>query len=330
MKRITFLAMLLCLTTSAPAEPEWVEAMKKVHAKFTGQPGTVAQYGDSITITMAFWVPLREEIRNLPAELKPAHEWLRKYVAGRCWDAWKGDQWGNNGGTTSAWGSAGIARWLKRMNPEVALIMWGTNDTYKGPPPGGYEQNMRKIVRACLDNGTVPILYTIPPVGNQAGNEKRTKHVEAYVQAARKIAAELKLPQVDFYAEILARRPTDFAKTLLGDTLHLSYPEQYQRDFSPEALKNSGYTLRNYLTLKTYHNVHQKVLAKVKSARDTDLDMVWGGRTYRADRPSASGTTPADPRPSTGTSGSRCGRTCGRCTCGCWTATRPSRSTRGP
>jgi hypothetical protein len=88
MKPIASLAMLLSLTASAPGEPEWVEAMKKVHAKFTGQPGTVAQYGDSITITMAFWVPLREEIRNLPAELKPAHEWLRKYVAGRCWDAW--------------------------------------------------------------------------------------------------------------------------------------------------------------------------------------------------------------------------------------------------
>ena len=32
--------------------------MKKVHARFRGTEGYVAQFGDSITYSMAFWSPL--------------------------------------------------------------------------------------------------------------------------------------------------------------------------------------------------------------------------------------------------------------------------------
>ncbi len=281
MKKMTGMTVVLAASAWALAAGEWVEPMKKVHAKFTGQAGTVAQYGDSITITMAFFAPLRGEIRNLPPDLKPAHAWLGKHVAGRCWEAWKGADWGNNGSTTSDWGAKNMDRWLKRMNPEVALIMWGTNDTNAGPKPPKYTENMRAVVQKCLDNGTIPILYTIPPVGNQAGNAARTKHVESFVTAVRGLAKEMKVPLIDFYKEIMARRPNNFAKTLLGDNLHPSYPKAYQRDFSDKALTNSGYTLRNYLTLKKLHEVHLEVLVKVKSARVTDLDMVWGGAKHK-------------------------------------------------
>jgi len=37
----------------------WVAAMKKIHARFTGQKGTLAHFGDSITVTMAFWAAWR-------------------------------------------------------------------------------------------------------------------------------------------------------------------------------------------------------------------------------------------------------------------------------
>ncbi|KPK82873.1 MAG: hypothetical protein AMJ81_08975, partial [Phycisphaerae bacterium SM23_33] len=160
---------------AAPAEqPYWVEPMKKVHAKFTGQAGTVAQIGDSITITMAFFTPIRSDIRNLPADLEPAHEWIRAYVRNRCWAAWKGADWGNEGQMTSNWGAANIDRWLAKMNPELALIMFGTNDLHAGPRPPEYDDKMRKIAQACLDNGTIPILYTIPPVANQLNNPRQT------------------------------------------------------------------------------------------------------------------------------------------------------------
>ena len=298
---------------AAPARPadEWVEPMKAVHAKFTGQRGTVAQFGDSITITMAFFVPLQYELKNLPDELKPAQAWIRKYVQTRCWRAWKGPQYGNEGRTTTAWAIRNLDGWLKRLNPEVALVMWGTNDTYIGPKPPQYTDNLRTIVQKCLDNGTVPILYTIPPKGNQARNAKVTKQVESFVEAARAVAREKKIPLVDFYKEMLDRQPTDFAKTLLGDNLHPSYPRQYQRDFSEQGLKHSGYTLRNYLTLRTYYEVHQKVLSEVKSARTAASQAAWTGPVHRG-RPAV--LIPKAGKPPT---------VDGRLDDACWRAARP-------
>jgi len=283
------MGILACLLSSASAataparsdDDYWVEPMKAVRAKFTGQRGTVAQFGDSITITMAFFTPLQMSIRNLPEDLVEAHAWIRRYVQGRCWRGWKGPQFGNEGRTTTDWAVRNIDTWLKRLNPEAALVMWGTNDTYRGPRPPKYTENLRIIVRKCIDNGTIPILYTIPPKGDQTNNPKATRHVESFVQAARTVAREKKVPLIDFYKEMMTRQPTDFAKTLLGDNLHPSYPRQYQRDFSQEGLKHSGYTLRNYLTLKKYYEVYQKVLSKAKSARRAASEGAWTGPTHK-------------------------------------------------
>ena len=285
--------ILACLPSATrAAEPEWAEPMRQVHKTFKGQRGTVAQFGDSITITMAFFVPLQYQTRNVPAELAEAKPWIRKYVQARCWRGWKGPQYGNEGRTTTKWAVANMDGWLKRLNPEVALVMWGTNDTYQGPKPPAYTENLRTIVQKCLDNGTIPILYTIPPKGNQTNNPRETKHVESFVEAARTVAREKKIPLVDFYQEMLARQPKDFAKTLLGDNLHPSYPQPYQNDFSPEALKHSGYTLRNYLTLRACYEVYQQVLSKVKSARSVAGELAWRGATFRS-RPA--GVVPAAP-----------------------------------
>jgi len=159
--------------------------------------------------------------------------------------------------------------------------MWGTNDTYRGPKPPEYTDNLRTVIQKCLDNGTVPILYTIPPKGGQARSEKERRHVEAFVEAARSVAREKHVPLIDFYQAILGRQPTDFARTLLGDNLHPSYPERCRRDFSDDALKHSGYTLRNYLTLRMYHDVYQKVLSQMKSARAAASEAAWTGPTLQ-------------------------------------------------
>src|SRR2546423_1775089 len=48
---------------------EWVQSMKKVHARFTGTKGTFAHFGDSITVTMAFWTPLAGTPKNMNPEM---------------------------------------------------------------------------------------------------------------------------------------------------------------------------------------------------------------------------------------------------------------------
>src|SRR5262245_22438732 len=52
-------------TGAAREDRSWVEAMKQVHARFKGTPGTFAHFGDSITVTMAFWAPLRGEPKGM-------------------------------------------------------------------------------------------------------------------------------------------------------------------------------------------------------------------------------------------------------------------------
>ena len=49
--------------------------MHNVHARFTGTRGTFAQFGDSITVTKAFWSGLPYEHRNLPPDGEKALAW---------------------------------------------------------------------------------------------------------------------------------------------------------------------------------------------------------------------------------------------------------------
>jgi len=73
--------LLLAITASVRAdEPAWVAPMKQVHAKFTGKPGTFAQFGDSITVTMAYWAGLRYEHKNLDAPGQKAFELVNSYI----------------------------------------------------------------------------------------------------------------------------------------------------------------------------------------------------------------------------------------------------------
>ena len=58
---LLFLTALLGWTAPClAADPgaDWVEPMKQVHARFTGSRGTFALFGDSITVSLAFWAPL--------------------------------------------------------------------------------------------------------------------------------------------------------------------------------------------------------------------------------------------------------------------------------
>jgi nitrous oxidase accessory protein NosD len=86
----------------------------------------------------------------------------------------------------------------------------------------------------------------------------------------RDIARQMRIPLVDFHAEILSRRPDDWdgamdkfsqyrgydVPTLLArDGVHPSHPKLYRDDYSPEALTRSGYSLRNYLVLMKYADV---------------------------------------------------------------------------
>jgi len=271
---ITVLFVLLTLPLTLPAQnPEmktgetesryWVDSMAGVHAKFSGRKGTFAHFGDSITVTLAFWTPLLYSRKNAPEEMEQAYQLVKEYLKKECWRDWKGPQFGNEGRMTIRWAHKNVDGWLKRLNPEVALIMFGTNDL-NSVGLEEYKKKTREVVRKCLDNGTVVLLSTIPPRSGLA------EKAAVYADAVRKIAREMKVPLIDFHSEILKRRPDDwdgaldkFARykgydvptVLARDGVHPSNPKKYQSDYSDEALRCCGFSLRNYLVLMKYADV---------------------------------------------------------------------------
>jgi hypothetical protein len=251
----------------------WVKPMHEVHAKFTGKPGTLALFGDSITDTKAFWAPLPYAPKTLPPDIAKSLAVVKKHMLDDCWGKWRGGEYGSESGQTAKWAEDNIDKWLKKLNPECAVILFGTNDIIRSDEKS-YDKQMRAVVEKCLKNGTVVILTTIPP---RAEQEEKAK---AFAEIARKIAADFKLPLIDYHAEILNRRPDDwngampkfkeFAKdvyqvpTLIsGDGVHPSYPSK-RADYSAEALNSNGYQLRSVLTLHAYSAVISHILAKEK------------------------------------------------------------------
>jgi hypothetical protein len=109
----------------------------------------------------------------------------------------------------------------------------------------------------------------------QANGRQAREGAREYWLAALNIASSLKIPLIDYYVEIMRRRPDDWngalekfseyegydVPTLISrDGGHPSHPVKYRNDFSEKALNCNGYGLRNYMTLRKYYEVITKVL----------------------------------------------------------------------
>jgi lysophospholipase L1-like esterase len=199
------------------------------------------------------------------------------------WGRGRGAKFGNEGGTTIRWAHDNVATWLKEMNPEVAIILFGTNDL-GALPEKEYAEKTAEVVDRCLKNGTVVILTTPPP---RSGMLEKSKQ---FAEAVRRVAKDKKVPLIDYHAEILKRRPDDWdgslpkfapsplplspggrgrgegaageydVPTLIArDGIHPSFPKSHP-DYSEESLRSNGYALRSYLTLLAYADVIRQVL----------------------------------------------------------------------
>lgn len=248
---------------------DWVEPMKRVHARFKGAPGTLALFGDSISVSLAFWAPLQWEPKGLDPAGARALQTVQKYMRPECWRQWRGPAYGNEGRMTVRWAHANVDRWLQKLNPEVAVILFGSNDVGE-LDAAEYETKMREVVRRCLTNGTIVVLTTMPPRSGRLDKSRQ------FAQIVRELARTEQVPLVDYFEAILQRRPNDWdgslpqfkdtpgdeyqVPTLIArDGVHPSNPRQFA-DYSEASLRCNGYALRNYLTLLTYAAVIEHVL----------------------------------------------------------------------
>lgn len=263
-------AGLLCavVPNGSAEEPDWIAPMRAVPTAGNGEPGVVLNIGDSITYSMAYFAPLQTlNDESLPPPVRESLATVNSHIKTECY-RWKGSDKGNQGGQTAGWALQHIDRWIETLKPEVAIIMFGTNDIRRGSVEQ-HAQNLRQLVKRCLDRGVVVILSTIPPM---QGFEKK---VEQTVQAQRQIAHDLNVPLIDFYAHIMNRRPEDWNGTLpqfkdfdqwqvptliSKDGVHLSNPDPWRKDFTERGLSRNGNTLRNYLSLMAYAEVIDVVI----------------------------------------------------------------------
>ncbi|WP_168205305.1 SGNH/GDSL hydrolase family protein [Bythopirellula goksoeyrii] len=250
----------------ALAEPYWVEEMKAVHSIFSGTPGNIARFGDSITYSSASFKPLRYDFTNRTPEDAFAQEWLQSYITPVSW-TWQDDAVaesnGNYSSKTAAWPlqtdqnppMTNIQHWLQKLKPELAVVMWGTNDL-SSYDVTTYTNNMRQTLQAIKDNGTIPLLSTIPPRRNYESKSA------LFAQAMRDLSAELLIPLIDFNQEILTRQPgTAWDGTLISnDGVHPSYNKSTSMDFSESTLNSNGYVLRNYLSLHGLFEIYNEIL----------------------------------------------------------------------
>ncbi len=221
------------------------------------------QLGDSITYSMAYFAPLQyaHDARMSP-EARRALKVLTGHMQPECF-RWKGTDRGNFSGETASWGLENVDEWLSQLKPEVALVMFGSNDIRRGSIEE-HEKNLRMLIRRCLDQGLVVLLSTIPPMH---GFEDQVRQA---VEAQRRIAAEMQVPLIDFYAHIMHRRPSDWDGSLARfadfsqwevptiisqDGVHPSNPQAWRNDYTEEGLCRNGNVLRSYLTLMAYAEI---------------------------------------------------------------------------
>jgi lysophospholipase L1-like esterase len=254
-----------CLVQGARAAeaPYWLEPMKKVNEGFGGNPGYVAQFGDSITYSMAFWssVGWME-----PDAFLTKDDGLPKRPEKRWRDTLKGIR--NKGPEHACYSGwtvnnllEAVPAVLKRENPEAAIVMIGTNDARGNTLRPTYAEELAKIVELCLAAHCIPILSTIPPMRGCPDSVAQVN------QAIRDLAAKRKLPLVDYHAAILDRAPDGkWDGTLISeDGVHPSGGEN--QVFTTENLAKCGYALRNYVTFLKYREVFFRVLRPEQAGR---------------------------------------------------------------
>jgi lysophospholipase L1-like esterase len=232
--------------------PYWLEPMKKLNAQFKGTDNYIARFGDSITVSRAFWSPLgwSDPDVYLPDDglpKRPAKPW--KQVIGGI-----NDEDGAAGGWTTENVLKVIDKVLADRKPELAIIMIGTNDISGGKAPKGYRERLEKIITKCLDAKCIPILNTIPP---RKDHDRAVKEVNGIIQD---LAEKHHIPLVDYHDAIMMRQPEGrWLGTLIDkDGVHPTAGKT--QDYSSQNLDVSGYALRTWVNFLMVREVYFKVL----------------------------------------------------------------------
>jgi hypothetical protein len=148
-------------------------------------------------------------------------------------------------------------------NARFAVVMLGTNDAGANRSAGDVANDLGTLVDILEGRKIVPILSTIPP--------RSDRDVTAINAAIRSLAQTRQLPLIDYYAEILARRPgTTWQGTLISsDGVHPTNANTTADPYAggdPAAHRTGanattdGYMLRGWLSVQKLKEVKSYVV----------------------------------------------------------------------
>jgi len=281
-----FLASYLGATLAVAAVKEtwnWPRAMQQVAKKFTGVEGVVLHIGDSITYANPYgqWARYGKGKTKSDREiLKWMHTGENNELDGWYLAAYDVKENGRMlGRSYTAAGGIRVDQYLrggfkkmpplkeviKKYNPQIVVLMLGTNDVSAGRPVSAYKRDLERAVKIILDNGTICVLSTIPP------HYRKPDLARAYNKAIIEVAKKYKLPLIDYYGEIIDRRPNDWNGTLMNkNDVHPSARAGKVTSSSaptPENLSKVGYLLRGWLTVQKIKEVKAKVIDPLKKQK---------------------------------------------------------------
>ena len=248
---------------------DWPTAMKAVTAKYKGPQGKVVPIGDSITYANPAGQWARHGEGRTVAEMAIC-QWMRSDVNDKTNGWWlaaddqlSGRSWTAASGLTAAQclggghhGLPALDLILRDHDPQIAIILIGTNDAGQQVPVEQYLKSMETIYLKCVANGTIPVVTTVPPrEPDPAGR------IGPYNKGLVALAKKHGLPLIDFCGEILARQPgAAWQGTLIsGDGVHPS-SEGSAGTATTEHLAKCGHLLQCWLKVHKVMEIKTKVL----------------------------------------------------------------------
>ena len=102
-------------------------------------------------------------------------------------------------GDTTEGGAARIAQAIATFSPVLIILELGGNDGLRGIPPSRMRENLRTIIKTSTDSDAEVVLLgiRIPPNYGQ-------RYIEEFDSVYRELAAELKVPWIEFFMEGVA------------------------------------------------------------------------------------------------------------------------------
>jgi GDSL-like lipase/acylhydrolase family protein len=253
-------------------ERDYAGPMKKVAAKFRGAAGVVIHVGDSITYANPYGQWARQGKGKTKAD-RDVLLWMHTHRNNKL-DGWylaRVDRPGGRSDTAVSGiridqflrgGKGGVPplrRIVKLYNPQVVVLMLGTNGVSANRAAYRYKAEMEQAIKLFLDNGTVVVLSTIPP------HYKHEQLGKEYNKALKGLARKHGLPMIDYYGQIVQLQPNNWNGTILRkNNVHPTDGRLASGYPSDQNFKKSGYLLRGWLSVQKIRQVKETVLDSIK------------------------------------------------------------------